>query len=61
MILNPNVDRVKLDFKLTFGADVIIPSWFAGTASGVWIIFVPINTTSLTAFKVLQDKEKNPN
>ena len=59
MILTPNVDRVKIDFKLTFVADVTIPSWFAGTASSFGIIFVSISTTNLIAFKVLQEKGKN--
>ncbi len=33
MLVTPNVDRVKIDFKLTFMADVTIPSWFASAAS----------------------------
>ena len=40
MILTPNVDRVKIEFKLTFVADVTMPSWFAGAASSFGIIFV---------------------
>ena len=58
MILATNVDRVKIDVKLTFMADITIPSWFAGAAS-IWIIFLSIKTTNLIAFKVLQEKRKN--
>ena len=53
---SPNVDRVKIDFKLTFVADVTMPSWFAGAASSFGVIFVSIKTTYLIAFKVLQEK-----
>ena len=55
---SPNVDRVKINFKLTFMADVTIPSWFAGAASSFWVIFVSIKTTYLIAFKVLQEKRE---
>ena len=58
MILIPNVDRVMTDFKLTFMADVTIPSWFAGAASSFGVIFVSIKTTNLIAYKVLQEKVK---
>ena len=58
MILTPNVDRVKIDFKLTFVADVTMPSWFAGAASSFGVIFVSIKTTYLIAFKVLQEKRE---
>ena len=58
MILTPNVDRIKIDFKLTFMADVTIPSWFAGAASSFGVIFVSIKTTYLIAFKVLQEKRE---
>ena len=58
MILTPNVDRVKIDFKLTFMADITIPSWLAAAAPSCWIIFVSIKTTYLIAFKVLQEKRE---
>ena len=58
MILATNVDRVRIDLKLTLSAGVTIPSWLAAAAPGCWIIFVSINTTYLIAFKVLQEKGK---
>ena len=58
MILTQNLHRVKVDFELTFVADVTMPSWFAGAASSFGVIFVSIKTTYLIAFKVLQEKGK---